>query len=163
MSVDEVSRARTLEQLAHRIFQVPIAMMERANPGVGRADELKPGAVVAVPDSAFVPLTATWLAAHLISAELADEERARLLAHLVPITLPNPTALDAVLGRLVAVAPNVDLDRVADVLPLAQTFEPSTSWVEYPAGIPDFGRVREREKAGCDEPATGQLDGSAIG
>jgi hypothetical protein len=134
LPVDEVTFALTLEGLAHRVFQVPIAMMERANPAYGRADELPWGTPVVVPDSAFVPLVATWLGAQLMTASLPDAEKTRLLAGLVPITLSNPTALDTLLGRLVAVAPDVDLDDVMNVLPLARTFEPATSWVEYPGG-----------------------------
>lgn len=131
LSIDAVTHARTLEQLAH-VFELPIALMERANPGVGRANYLGAGQEVVVPDTAFVPLVATWFSAQVAAAGLDAAEKTRLLCHLVPITLSNPSALDAVLGRLVSVAPDVDLEAVGDVLGLARTFEPEVSWVEYP-------------------------------
>lgn len=65
---------------------------------------LQPGDEVAVPDPGLLPLIAARMAAEVLA--LADgaplsARRLRLLRSLVPYALPNATALDTVLARLV--------------------------------------------------------------
>ncbi len=65
---------------------------------------LQPGDEVAVPDPGLLPLIAARLAAELLAqadAAPLTSRRLQLLRSLVPCALPNPTALDTVLSRLV--------------------------------------------------------------
>ncbi len=65
---------------------------------------LHPGEAVAVPDPGFTPHLAARLAAATLAAAgpwPLPPERLQLLRSLVPHALGNPTALDAVLTRLV--------------------------------------------------------------
>lgn len=65
---------------------------------------LQAGDEVAVPDPGLLPLIATRMAAEVLAqadAAPLSARRQRLLRALVPHALPNPTALDTVLSRLV--------------------------------------------------------------
>ena len=65
---------------------------------------LQPGDEVAVPDPGLLPLIAARMAAEVLAqadAAPLSSRRQRLLRTLVPFALPNPTALDTVLSRLV--------------------------------------------------------------
>lgn len=68
------------------------------------AAHLKPGDEVSVPDPGLAPLAATRIAAELLAradgAPLAESRR-QLLRALVAVALPNPTALDTLLARVV--------------------------------------------------------------
>ena len=84
-----------------RLYQRPKSDFLRLN---GGERPLHPGDEVAVPDPGFIPHLAARLAAEML-AEAGDapwsaEELGRLRA-LVPHAVPSPTALDAVLTRLV--------------------------------------------------------------
>ena len=122
--LDFVRDLDTLESLATSVFQTPVTVLEAANPGVTRDQRLAPGTQVGVPDTTYLPLFATWLSANLIASGMGEEEKTRAVARLVPTALANPTALDALLGRLVAVAPDVDLDQVRGVVDLGITVDP---------------------------------------
>lgn len=130
--IDLVSGANKLEQLALDVFHLPVAALEYANPGLSRSEQLALGSYVIVPDPAFTPLMATWLSADTVAAELSNEEKARLIALLVPCALSNPTALDTLLARLVGVAPTVDVDDLSSALGLVATFEPQGGSEYYP-------------------------------
>ncbi len=119
-----VSQLDTLESLAAGVFQTPVTVLEAANPGVARDQSLTVGTRVGIPDSSYVPLVATWLSANLVASGLPDHEKSRQMARLVPAALASPTALDTLLGRLVATAPDVDLVDVRRVLHLATTVDP---------------------------------------
>jgi hypothetical protein len=84
-----------------RLYQRPMADFLRLNDG---KRPLKDRDKVAVPDPGFVPHTAARLAAEILaqagSAPL-PAERLQLLRMLVPYAVLSPTALDAVLTRLV--------------------------------------------------------------
>jgi hypothetical protein len=100
--------ARTLETLA-AAYRRPLRGFQRVNRGLGVTtdDELHDGTAgrgatsVNVPDPGFAPLLAARLAAQVLAdASLSAGERTSLIRRLVPIAASNPTALDAVLSRL---------------------------------------------------------------
>ena len=106
-------------RLVQALYQQPWDDFVRLND----ADRpLQPGDEVAVPDPGLLPLIATRMAAEaLAQADAAplSARRQRLLRSLVPATLPNPTALDTVLARLVlAQARRDDPVTVSEVLAL---------------------------------------------
>jgi hypothetical protein len=84
-----------------------------------------------VPDPAFAPMMATWQSAGVLAANLPEIETTALIARLVPVALSNPTALDALLARLVGAAPTVEIAALTEALPLAQTFEPQSGSEYY--------------------------------
>jgi AAA ATPase-like protein len=126
LPIDSVTFATTLEDLALRVYQLPVTSFEAVNPRIPRDLQLDVGTRVAVPDHGFLPLMATWLSAQVVAAGLDAETSARLLARLVPIASANPTLLDTVLARLVRVAPTVDLNHVEELSHLAHTNEPDS-------------------------------------
>jgi hypothetical protein len=90
----------SLEAL-QRLYQRSKADFLRLN---GAERPLRNGDEVAVPDPGFVPHLAARLAAEALAQAGGmplDAERLRLLRGLVPFAIPSPTALDAVLARLV--------------------------------------------------------------
>jgi hypothetical protein len=103
---------RSFDDLA-RLYQRPKADFLRLN---GSDRPLTPGEEVAVPDPGFAPHLAARLAAETLAEagrKPLPPERMRLLRSLTPYAMPSPTALDAVLTRLVlaqarsAVAPDL--------------------------------------------------------
>jgi hypothetical protein len=91
---------RTFDAL-QRLYQRPRADFLRLNDG---DRPLAPGDPVAVPDPGFVPHLAARLAAEVLAQAghgPISPERLQLLRALVPYAVPSPTALDAVLARLV--------------------------------------------------------------
>ena len=93
--------AKTIVQVADA-FHVPVLQLERVNPNLSPNDSLEPGTAVRIPDAGF----ASWLAARFAGAALANGtlapvRRVALVRALAPIAIPNPTALDTVLARLV--------------------------------------------------------------
>ncbi|MEO8256533.1 MAG: TIR domain-containing protein [Acidobacteriota bacterium] len=102
-----VRQARTLRAIAG-IFdcQPPdlIAVNEWiwAAPDAVLDEVLQDGDQVNIPDPDFVPiLAARFAAAALIADGWSAEMRSRTIQRLVRMALPNPTALDTVLGRLI--------------------------------------------------------------
>lgn len=96
-----VAEDQTFDGL-ERIYQRPKADFLRLNGGVDRP--LAIGEEIAVPDPGFAPHLAARLAAEVLAqAGFAPllPERMQLLRSLVPVALRSPTALDAVLTRLV--------------------------------------------------------------
>lgn len=90
----------TFETL-QRLYQRPKADFLRLNGGEGPLAE---GDEVAVPDPGFVPHLAARLAAETLARATGaplTPQRLKLLRSLVPYAVPSPTALDAVLTRLV--------------------------------------------------------------
>ena len=72
---------------------------------------------VNIPDPDFVPILAARFAAEAVVADgLSPETRTRMLQRLVRMALPNPTAVDTVLGRLILST----LDRPAETAADAQ-------------------------------------------
>jgi hypothetical protein len=91
---------RSFEALA-RLYQRPKEDFQRLN---GADRPLAPGDKVAVPDRGFMPHLGARLAAEVLALAGLDAlspERAKLLRTLVPRVIASPTALDAVLARLV--------------------------------------------------------------
>lgn len=83
-----------------RLYQRPKAAFLRLN---GGERALAPGDEVAVPDRSFVAQLAARVAAETLAQAAhgpLSEPRLRLLCSLVPAALASPTALDAVLTRL---------------------------------------------------------------
>lgn len=84
-----------------RLYQRPKADFLRLN---GGERPLIAGDAVAVPDRGFVPHIAARLAAEILAqagAALVSPQGLQLLRNLVPYAVLSPTALDAVLSRLV--------------------------------------------------------------
>jgi hypothetical protein len=97
---DWANADRSLDGL-QRLYQRPKADFLRLNEG---ERPLAVGDEVAVPDPGFVPHLAARLAAETLaraSGAPLTPERLKLLRSLVPYAVPSPTALDAVLTRLV--------------------------------------------------------------
>lgn len=95
-----VKEDRSFDNL-QRLYQRPKADFLRLN---GGERPLNPGEAVAVPDPGLIPHIAARLAAEILAqagnAPLSAE-RLQLLRALVPYAVISPTALDAVLTRLV--------------------------------------------------------------
>jgi hypothetical protein len=102
---DWASNATTLSALA-RLYGFFEAEFRRLNPGLGADTPLDQAQVplICVPDPEFPPLLAARMAAEALAFVSNREERIRLIQRLIPIAAANPTALDAVLARLVLAA-----------------------------------------------------------
>lgn len=106
-----------------RRFQRPKDDFLRLN---GADRPLQPGEPIAVPDRGLAPHLAARIAAEVLAQAAGaalDADQAALLRRLVPHALPSPTALDAVLARLVlaegrreAAASRADIEALASVL-----------------------------------------------
>ena len=99
---DGVRRARTLREIAS-VFDYDLEHLVEVNGWVwGDADTaLDKNAEVNIPDPEFAPLLAARFAAEALVADgLSAETRSRIIQRLVATALPNPTALDIVLCRL---------------------------------------------------------------
>ncbi|RME49694.1 MAG: hypothetical protein D6791_00105 [Chloroflexi bacterium] len=113
--------ANTLKMLAEA-YQQPLSEFQRLNRDhAWTPDDLLPdGAEVNVPDPEFAPLLAARFAAEaLADSTMAGDERVALIQSLVPVAASNPTALDAVLSRLLLAARPADteaLDALADAV-----------------------------------------------
>lgn len=142
----EVRGASTLTELA-RVYQRasltqaygrPIDEFRRLNPGLGADDPLPSGTEVNVPDPGFAALLANRFSAEaLITPSLPNPERARLVARLVPLAVPNPTALDAVLSRLLLATlldDRAQLEGLANIVASGELKEPG--WAS--ATVPSF-------------------------
>ena len=99
---DEVRHARTLREIA-KAFDYDPGDIVKVNGWVwGDPDSaLEKDAEVNVPDPEFTPILAAQFGAEALVADgLSAEPEAGILQRLVPMALPNPTALNSVLGRL---------------------------------------------------------------
>jgi hypothetical protein len=120
--------ARSLAEIAHSVYGMPIARLEQLNPGIDPGAPLAPGTgvdihdtadaqvreedeaaapegKVNVSDSGFAPLLAARFAAEVLArrAELGNQAAAHI-AKLVPVAASDATALDLVLARLLLIA-----------------------------------------------------------
>ena len=72
-----------------------------ADPPAALAEPLQTDDEVNIPDRDFIPILAARFAGALLASDaLPVERRTLLIQRLVPLTLPNRTALDTTLGRL---------------------------------------------------------------
>jgi hypothetical protein len=119
---DSMLAAQTLDEVAD-VYQVPCAALRALNPA--------PGPQVRIRDSGFTPLVAARLAAEaLVHPGSADDERAALIARLIPAAADSPTAADTVLSRLLLAERPSDpgaLDALADLAPADWLQEPTAS------------------------------------
>jgi hypothetical protein len=95
LPIGYISELRTHDEVAAALG-IPRLAVARLNA------EAEPEWVVLPPE--FAPMVAVWLSALVAASDLPSVHRARLTATLVPSAAPDPTALDAVLGRLTASA-----------------------------------------------------------
>jgi hypothetical protein len=106
---EPVRRARTLHDIA-ALFPYGSEELVAVNDWIWAApdapdailtEELQEGDTVKIPDPDFAPILASRFAAEALVADgLSPEIRTRLIQRLVPMALPNPTAVDTVLARL---------------------------------------------------------------
>jgi hypothetical protein len=114
--LDELLAADTLEALA-RVFQRPLSSFVRLNPGIPPQQRLAAGMPVNVPDPGFPPrLAARFTAEILADHTRPPEDRVERIRALVPVAAVDPTALDAVLGRLVLAAAMTNRDDLPELL-----------------------------------------------
>lgn len=98
--------ARNLRELAE-LYHRPLADLLRLNHESGWQAEtpLELGAEVRIPDRGLATLLAARFAAEALSQPaLAQPDQVELIQKLVPVAAANPTALDAVLSRLLLAA-----------------------------------------------------------
>ena len=70
-------------------------------PDAALVERLKKDDPVSIPDPHFVPILAARLSAGIVASTiLPDDRRLALLQRLVPLTMPNRTALNTILARL---------------------------------------------------------------
>lgn len=115
LSVREARDARTLEQLG-AVFQRPAVEFRRLNPQFGLDQKLADQTPIRVPDPGLPPLLAVHLAARVLADDALEDERVALLRGLVPVAVPDPTALDTVLGYLVVVSTPDDPKLAEEIL-----------------------------------------------
>jgi hypothetical protein len=98
--------ARTLRDIATVFDERPDALVNVngwiwAGPEGPLTEVLQKGDEVNIPDPEFVPILAARFAAEALAADgLTPERRSLIVQRLVRMALPNPTALDTILGRL---------------------------------------------------------------
>jgi hypothetical protein len=103
---EDTRNARSINDLARIFWKTPGELLE-ANPFLGPDPDqaLPEGTELDVPDPDFRPWVASRLAAAVVADPgLAPSEKARWIRRLVPAALRDPSALDAVLARLIAVS-----------------------------------------------------------
>jgi hypothetical protein len=89
-----------------------------AEPGAILSEVLQKDDEVNVPDPEFAPLLAARFAAEAVIAKgLSPDTRIQMIQRLARIALPNPTAVDTVLGRLILST----LDRPAELPPMLRS------------------------------------------
>jgi hypothetical protein len=138
---ESAGSAQTLRQLAE-LYHRPLADFLLLNREAGwEADqELPPDTFVNVPDPGFATLLAALFSAKVLTAPaLMSDERLGVLRMLVPVSAPNPTALDTVLARLLLAArpsdPNV-LNLLGKFADTTLDRGNSSATGQKPAGIP---------------------------
>jgi TIR domain/NB-ARC domain len=103
---ESVLNARTLDQIAEAYRRKP-DVLAAVNRFFEPEDQLSAGDLVNIPEPDFVPvLAARFAAAVLVAPGLTDERRSALIQRLGPLAIPNRTALDTVLARLLLSARN---------------------------------------------------------
>jgi len=137
---DRVRQARTLGAIAEIFDEKPQRLVAVndwiwAAPDALLTEALQDGDEVNIPDPEFAPLLAARFAAEAsVAAGLSPEQRSSVMQRLVRVSLASPTAVDAVLARLVL------------------------STVERPAPLPPLVRnlpAPQIEPAGPPEPEGG--------
>jgi hypothetical protein len=118
----ELRHADTLRALA-REYQRPLSAFEQINPGREPGRAIAAGEAVNVPDPGFASMLASRFAAGVLSdANLSQKKKVRLVQALVPATSLNPTAMDAVLSRLLLAARPADVATIEDLEVLTRRF-----------------------------------------
>ena len=126
---EPVRQARTLAEIAAIFDYEPVALVAVndwiwADPDAILTEVLQQGDEVNIPDPDFVPILAARFAAEAVVADgLSSETRSRLIQRLVRMALPNPTAVDTVLGRLILST----LDRQEQLPPMLRDLKPPFS------------------------------------
>jgi hypothetical protein len=121
---EPVRQARTLGQIAAIFECEPAALVAVNEASWAEADAvltevLEKGREINIPDPEFVPiLSARFAAQALVADGLPRAARTRIIQRLVRPALPNPTAVDTVLGRLV-----LSLEGAAHLPPLLRNLE----------------------------------------
>ena len=119
-------KANTLRTLA-KAFNRDLGEFLRLNHSLERDPDrvIDPGTSVHVPDPGLAPLLAARFAAELLVVPgLSGKKRAELIRSLVPVSAPNPTALDTVLARLLLAEQPTDLavlDSLSVLAPMPKT------------------------------------------
>ena len=99
-----VRNARTLADLAV-LHGRPLPDLQRLNPGLAPHQDLPEGTLIRLPDPGLAAQIAARLAAEALALPgTAPVHRVQLIQALTPIALPNPTALDTLLERLLFAA-----------------------------------------------------------
>jgi hypothetical protein len=104
---ESVRQARTLGEIAAILDYEPETLVAvndwiLATPETVLGEPLQKDDEVNIPDPDFTPLLAARFAAEaMVAAGLSHDERTLLIQRLVRMALPNPTAADTVLGRLI--------------------------------------------------------------
>lgn len=125
----KVDAADTLTSIAG-VHECAVAELLRKNRATGWAADqpLAPGTRVNVPDPEMLPLIAARLSAEVVAgAPRNPDDKVRLLQALVPVAVPNLTALDTVLARLMLTGCPGDapsLDHLKAILENHVPFEP---------------------------------------
>jgi hypothetical protein len=141
---DAVRQARTLREISAILDYEPPALLAvndwiLAGPNTTALDEtLQKDDEVNIPDPDFVPLLAARFAAEAMTmANLPVEARTRLIQRLVRMALPNPTAVDTVLGRLIlsTVAQPQELPALLRDLPLPDVEDAGEPKDAYRLGV----------------------------
>ena len=104
---ESVRRARTLREIATILdyepqMLIPVNDWILATPETVLNEALQKDDEVNIPDPDFVPLLAARFAAEaMVAPGLSPDARTQLIQRLVRMALPDPTAVDTVLGRLI--------------------------------------------------------------
>jgi hypothetical protein len=98
------------------IYQRPYREFLRMNPDIPAKKPIIDGKYVLVPDPEFVPTLAAFYSAMAMSHPmLTSTDRRTLIQQLLPLAMPNPTALDTVMARLILVAKPQDAKTVGQM------------------------------------------------
>ena len=129
----EVLQASTLTDVANAFQLEPAALLPLngwiwVDPPAALTEPLQKNDEVNVPDRDFIPILAARFAAALLATpSVTPERRTSLIQRLVPLALPNRTALDTTLGRLLlsVSARPVALPEILTRLPMPEETSPA--------------------------------------
>jgi hypothetical protein len=133
----EAREADTLADLA-QLYHRPLSEFQRLNRERGWAtdEHLPPATEVNVPDAGFATqLAARYAAEVMVSDGFSGNERVNLLQSLVPLAVPNSTALDSVLSRLLLAARPTNSPLLKKIGEAAQTIQENASTTVLPVNI----------------------------